>query len=72
MIRCSNLFSHDEYIKLYLLNPDLPLIFKIKIGLRYYVTTDLILQLNVLKEHIGIKSFADPLPQRQFCFQHFS
>jgi hypothetical protein len=48
----SDLFSQDEYIKEYLLDPDLPLIFKIKIGLRYYITAqpELILQLNVFKD----------------------
>ena len=53
----SDLFSQDEYIKEYLLDPDLPLIFKIKIGLRYYITADLILQLQVLKDHLNIESF---------------
>jgi len=49
----SDLFSQDEYIKEYLLDPDLPLIFKIKIGLRYWVTADLILQLNIFKDYLG-------------------
>jgi len=48
----SDLFSQDEYIKEYLLDPDLPLIFKIKIGLRYWVTADMILQLNVFKNYL--------------------
>jgi len=48
----SDLFSQDEYIKQYLLDPDLPLIFKIKIGLRYWVTVDMILQLNVFKDYL--------------------
>lgn len=48
----SDLFSQNEYIKQYLLNPDLPLIFKVKIGLRYYVTADLILQLNAFKDYL--------------------
>lgn len=47
----SVLFSQDEYIKQYLLDPDLSLISKIKIGLRYYITAqpELILQLTVFK-----------------------
>ena len=44
----SDLFSQDEY----LLDPDLPLIFKIKIGLRYWVTADMILQLNVFEDYL--------------------
>ncbi len=50
----SDLFSQDEYIKQYLLDPDLQLIFKIKIGLRYYITAqpELILQLNVFKDYL--------------------
>jgi hypothetical protein len=50
----SDLFSQDEYIKQYLLDPDLPLIFKIKIGLRYYITAqpELILQLTVFKGYL--------------------
>ena len=55
----SDLFKHDEYIKSYLEQPDLPLISKIKIGLRYYVTADLILQLNDFKDHLQIESFKD-------------
>ena len=47
-------FDLDDYIKQYLLDPDLPLIFKIKIGLRYYITAqpELILQLNVFKDYL--------------------
>ena len=48
----SDLFSQDEYIKQYLLDPNLPLIFKIKIGLRYWVTADVILQLNVFEDYL--------------------
>ena len=48
----SDLFDLDDYIKSYLLDPDLPLIFKIKIGLRYWVTADMILQLNVFKDYL--------------------
>lgn len=57
----SNLLEHDDYIKSYLQNPEIPLITKIKIGLRYYVTTDLILQLTILREYMGIQSFAQIL-----------
>ena len=52
----SDLFSQDEWIKQYLLDSDLPLIFKVKIGLRYYITADLILQLQALKEHLKMRS----------------
>ena len=48
----SDLFDLDDDIKQYLLDPDLPLIFKIKIGLRYWVTADMILQLNVFKNYL--------------------
>lgn len=50
----SDLFSQDEYIKQYLLDPDLSLISKIKIGLRYYITAqpELILQLTVFKGYL--------------------
>jgi len=50
----SDLFSQDEYIKQYLLDPDSSLITKIKIGLRYYITTqpELILQLTVFKGYL--------------------
>ena len=48
----SDLFDLDDDIKQYLLDPDLPLISKVKIGLRYYVTADLILQLNVIKDYL--------------------
>lgn len=50
----SDLFNLDDDIKQYLQDPTLPLIFKIKIGLRYYITTrpELILQLNVFKEYL--------------------
>ena len=58
----SDLFSQDGYIKQYLLDPDLPLITAIKIGLRYYITADLILQLEILKNHLKIKTFAQIYP----------
>jgi len=52
-------FSQDVYIKQYLHDPHITLITAIKIGLRYYVTADLILQLQSLKDHLGIQSFKD-------------
>ena len=48
----SDLFSQDEYIKQYLLDPNIPLITAVKIGLRYYVSANLILQLNVFKDYL--------------------
>jgi len=50
----SDLFNQDEYIKQYLLDPDLSLISKIKIGFRYYITAqpELILQLNIFKDYL--------------------
>jgi len=48
----SDLFDLDDDIKQYLQDPTLPLIFKIKIGLRYYVTADIILQLNVFQDYL--------------------
>lgn len=50
----SDLFSQDEYIKQYLFDPDSSLITKIKIGLRYYITAqpELILQLTVFKGYL--------------------
>lgn len=62
----SDLLSQNEYIKKYLLDPDLSLISKIKIGLRYYITADLILQLNALKEHLGVKDFMTLTPELKF------
>jgi len=50
----SDLFSQDEYIKEYLLDHNLPLIFKVKICLCYYITSDMILQLNVFKDYLEI------------------
>jgi len=52
-------------LKQYLLDPDLPLISKIKIGLHYWVTADLILQLQALKNHLGITTFTKFLPQNK-------
>ena len=48
----SDLFSQDDYIKRYIEGPDLPFITVIKIGLRYYILGDLILQLDELKNHL--------------------
>jgi len=53
----SNHFGLDEYIKQYLLQPDLSFISFIKIGLRYYITPELIVQLNGLKEYLNIPSY---------------
>ena len=48
----SDLFSQEDYIKSYLIDPELTLIAAIKISLRYYVTADVILQLNVFKDYL--------------------
>ena len=48
----SDLFGQDDYIKRYLEGPDLPFVTVIKIGLRYYITGELILQLDELKNHL--------------------
>jgi hypothetical protein len=48
----SNLFDLDDDIKQYLQDPNMPLITAIKIGLRYYITADLILQINVFKDYL--------------------
>ncbi|RJR16230.1 hypothetical protein C4579_00770 [Candidatus Microgenomates bacterium] len=53
----SNLFSLGDHIKQYLFQPDLSFVSFIKIGLRYYITPELIVQLNLLKQHLAIKSF---------------
>jgi len=56
------LFGQDDYIERYLEGPDLPFITVIKIGLRYYILADLILQLDELKNHfrdINIFLFQD-------------
>lgn len=45
-------FGQDDYIKSYLQNPNIPFITVIKIRLRYYITADLILQLEDLKNHL--------------------
>jgi hypothetical protein len=55
----SDLFGQDDYIKKYLDSPDLPFITVIKIGLRYYVIGELILQLDELKNHLNVPSFKD-------------
>jgi len=48
----SNHFGLGDYIKRYLEGPDLPFITVIKIGLRYYILGDLILQLSELKNYL--------------------
>ena len=58
----SDLFDLDDDIKQYLLDPDIPLITAVKIGLYYYISADLILQLQKLKDHLGIRSFKDFQP----------
>jgi len=55
----SDLYDFDDDIKQYLQDPNLPLITAIKIGLRYYITANLILQLEILKDHLEIQSFND-------------
>jgi hypothetical protein len=56
----SDLFSQDEYIKQYLLDPDLSFISKIKIGLRYYITAqpELILQLRILENYLKTANYS--------------
>lgn len=52
-VLCSNLSGDDNYLQEYFLeHPDPTIISAIKIGLRYYTTDDLILQLNMLKNHL--------------------
>jgi hypothetical protein len=53
----SNHFGLDEYIKQYLLQPDLPFISFVKIGLRYYITPELIVQLTEFKNHLKTVDF---------------
>lgn len=53
----SNHFGLDEYIRQYLLQPDLPFISFIKIGLRYYITPELIVQLTEFKNHLKSVDF---------------
>jgi len=48
----SDLFDLDDDIKQYLQDPNMPLITAIKIGLRYYITADMILQFNVFKDYL--------------------
>ena len=48
----SDLFGQEDYIKRYLEGSDLPFITVIKIGLRYYILGDLILQLDELKNYL--------------------
>lgn len=53
----SDLFELDEYIKSYLNDPTLPLTLKIKIGLRHYVTPELIIQLTDFKDYLKSTNF---------------
>ncbi len=49
----SNLFGLDDYIKEYLLSqPDMSFATAVKIILRYYTTSELILQLTEFKNHL--------------------
>jgi len=48
----SDLFDLDDNIKQYFQDSNMPLITAIEIGLRYYITSDLILQLNVFKDYL--------------------
>jgi hypothetical protein len=63
----SDPFGLGEHIKQYLLDPDLSLANKIRIDLRYCITaqTDLILQLMVFKEYLEKKL-------THSCFWRFS
>ena len=61
----SDLFDLNDDIKQYLQDPHMPLITAIKIGLRYYITTDLILQLQILKDYLKIESFEKYCTLRQ-------
>jgi len=48
----SNLFDLDDYIKSYLLqHSDMSFATAVKIILRYYVTADVILQLNIFEDY---------------------
>ncbi|MBI2327510.1 hypothetical protein HYU92_04285 [Candidatus Curtissbacteria bacterium] len=59
----SNHFSLGDYIKQDLeSHQNLPIGIQLIIVLRELITYDLILQLNALKSHVGIKSFIDFLP----------
>ena len=55
----SDLFGQDDYIKRYLEALDLPFITVVKIGLRYYITGELILQLDEFKNHLKVPSSKD-------------
>jgi len=65
-IRCSNLFSLDDYIKEYLINnPELPIGTQLKIILRELLTHDIIVQLQEFMSRMGIISFFKPLVMRR-------
>lgn len=54
----SNLFGLDDYIRTYLLeHPDISFSTAIKIILRYYTTTELIVQLVDFKNHLKSVDF---------------
>ena len=44
-------------LKLYLLEPNSPIILKIKIGLRYYITPELIIKLSEFENYLKIVNF---------------
>ena len=57
-IRCSNLFSLDDYIKEYLEgHPELPIGAQLKIILRELLTRDIIVQLKEFMSYMGVVSF---------------
>lgn len=54
----SNLFGLDDYIKEYLKDhPELPFGSQLYIILRELITSDIIVQLNELKNHLSIVTF---------------
>ena len=54
----SNLFEHDDYIKLYLKeNPDLPLSSVIKIVFSYCITPSLVAEMEELKTYLKAINF---------------
>ncbi|RJQ35725.1 hypothetical protein C4559_06560 [Candidatus Microgenomates bacterium] len=70
----SDLLDLDDDIKQYLQDPTMPLITAIKIGLRYWVTADLILQLNIFKDYLEkinpflfLEVFGKQRKERKIC-----
>jgi len=61
-MRCSNLFSLDDYIKEYLeSHPELSIDTQLKIILRELLTRNIIVQLQEFMSHVGIVSFFKPI-----------